>query len=391
MLSRLGKTWPVVPLVVLLVAGVWLACLAPQSNAAKSPYLVGAIFSTTGPAASLGIPERDTARMIEAEVNRKGGIKGHPLKVIIYDDGGKEDQCLALTKRLIEQDKVSAIIGPSRTGSSLAMIEAVEKAKVLNISCAAGVQIVEPVKKWVFKTPQSDYLAVSKIIDYLKPRKIKTVAIICESNAFGEGGRTQLKAQLPKAGFKIVADELYGDKDTDVTTQLTRIKAANPDAVVDWGTSLSCAVVTRNARQLRLKGLLVMSHGVANETYLNNAKKDANGVVFPAGKLLVATGLPKSDPQRAVLIKYSSDYKKKYKKTADTFGGHAWDALHLVMSAMAKVGPDRAKIRNEIERTKGYVGTGGVFNFSSKDHNGLTKDAFIMVKVVNGKWALATK
>ena len=388
---RVRKNWLVVTLAVLTVAAVWFMLLAPQSMAAKAPYVVGAVFSTTGPAASLGLPERDTSRMIEAEVNRKGGIKGHPLKVIIYDDGGKEADCVMLTKRLIEQDKVAAVIGPTRTGTSLAIIDTIEKAKVPNISCAAGIQIVEPVRKWVFKTPQSDVLAVMKIVDYLKPRKIKRAAILCETNAFGEGGKKQLEEQLSKVGITIVANEGYGDKDTDVTTQLTRIKAANPQALVDWGTSQSCAVVTRNFRQLRVKGLLIMSHGVANETYLKNAGKDANGVVFPAGKLLVANVLPKTDPQRAVLIKYATAFKQKYGKTADTFGGHAWDALHLVMGAMEKVGADRAKIRSQIERTKGYIGTGGVFNFSAKDHNGLTKDAFVMVKVMKGKWALATK
>lgn len=365
-------------------------CLSVQFQAdAKSlePYTVGAVLALTGPAASLGQPERDTAQLIEEQINRAGGINGHPLKLVIYDTAGEESKCVLAVKRLIEQDKVIAIIGPSRTGESLALIDTIERAKLPLVSCAAGIQIVQPVRPWIFKTPQSDVLAVMKIIDYLKPKKITRIAILSESNAFGESGKTELKNRLPSAGISIVAEESYGDKDTDVSTQLTRIRVKNPQAIIDWGTSVGSALVTKNARQLGITCPIIMSHGVANETYLRLAGEAANGVVLPAGKLLVAQDLPKKDPQRKLLLKYTADFREKFGRETDTFGGHAYDSLHLIIRALRKVGPDPAKIRVELEKTKKFVGTGGIFNFSPKDHNGLTKDAFVMVKVVKGKWA----
>jgi branched-chain amino acid transport system substrate-binding protein len=362
---------------------------AMGASAAESPYTVGAIFAVTGPAASLGQPERDTVLMMQEQINAAGGINGHPLEVIVYDTAGEETKCVMAVKRLIERDHVVAVVGPSRTGTSLAIVNTVEKAQVPLVSCAAGIKIVEPVKPWIFKTPQSDVLAVRKILAFLKKEGIERVAIMSVANAFGESGRDELKKALPPAGIQIVAEETYGDRDTDMTAQLIRIKTRNADAIVGWGTSVGCAVLTKNVRQLRLDAPLLLSHGVANETYLNLAGDAANGVIFPAGKLLVAKALAADDPQRALLIKYADDFRGKYSRTADTFGGHAWDALSLVVQALGKVGPDSAKIRDEIESTKGFVGIGGVFNFSPSDHNGLTEEAFVMVKVVNGKWTMA--
>jgi branched-chain amino acid transport system substrate-binding protein len=377
--------------IVLLVAIMVLSfcCTLPVHAAGKAPYKIGAVFALTGPAASLGIPERDTALMVAEQINARGGINGHPLQVIIYDTAGEESKCILAAKRLIEQDKVVAIIGPSRTGESLALVDTIKQAKIPLVSCAAGIQIVKPVQPWIFKTPQSDVLAVMKIMNYLRAHNIKNVAIMSESNAYGESGKTELEKRLPTAGIKIVAAESYGDKDVDVTAQLVRVKMKNPQAIIDWGTSQASAVVTKNARTLQIKCPIIMSHGIANKTYLDLSGPAANGVIFPAGKLLVASELPKRDPQRAQLIKYAADFQNKYGRSTDTFGGHAWDAMYLVVNALRKVGPDPAKIRTEIESTAGFVGIGGIFTFSPQDHNGLSPDAFAMVKVVNGKWTTA--
>lgn len=387
-MTRMRGKWRMTVLV-LTAAALCLVSLATGAVAAGEPYKVGAVFATTGPAASLGEPERDTVMMMQEQINRAGGINGHPLEMIVYDTAGDETKCVMAVKRLIERDKVLAIVGPSRTGTSLAIIETIQRARIPLVSCAAGIQIVEPVKEWVFKTPQSDLLAVRKILGFLKANGIRRVAIMSVSNAFGESGKNELKKQLPPAGIQIVAEETYGDRDTDVTPQLIRIKAKSPDAIIGWGTSVGAAVLTKNARQLRLNSRLILSHGVANETYLKLAGEAAEGVVFPAGKLLVAGSLSKDDPQRAVLMKYAQDFQRTYDRSADTFGGHAWDAVSLVVQALRKVGPDRAKIRSEIENTRNFVGIGGVFNFSPEEHNGLTEEAFVMVKVVNGRWTLA--
>ena len=379
--------------VVVLVAAlsVAVACVIGQAAAAKpqgEPIKIGCIFAITGDASSLGIPERNTAQMLEKMINDAGGVKGRPVKIIIEDNRGEPAEALNAAKRLVEKENVLAIVGPSRTGDTLALIDYMERVQVPLISCAAGIQIVKPVRKWVFKTPQSDRMAVEKIVAYLKQEKITRVAIISDNTAFGKGGLAELRTLLPGAKMQIVASEEYGPKDGSMETQVTKIRGTNAQAVVCWGTPPGPAIVARNMKQLGLKIPLICSHGVANETFLNLAGDAADGVVLPAGRLIVADQIPAGHPQKKVLMDYSTRYRAAFDKPADTFGGHAWDAIQLVVKAIREVGPDRAKIRTQLERTKGFVGTGGVFNFWAGDHNGLSKDAFVMVKVVDGKWTL---
>ena len=379
--------------VVVLVAAlsVAVACVIGQAAAAKpqgEPIKIGCIFAITGDASSLGIPERNTAQMLEKMINDAGGVKGRPVKIIIEDNRGEPAEALNAAKRLVEKENVLAIVGPSRTGDTLALIDYMERVQVPLISCAAGIQIVKPVRKWVFKTPQSDRMAVEKIVAYLKQEKITRVAIISDNTAFGKGGLAELRTLLPGAKMQIVASEEYGPKDGSMETQVTKIRGTNAQAVVCWGTPPGPAIVARNMKQLGVKIPLICSHGVANETFLNLAGDAADGVVLPAGRLIVADQIPAGHPQKKVLVDYSTRYRAAFDKPADTFGGHAWDAIQLVVKAIREVGPDRAKIRTQLERTKGFVGTGGVFNFWAGDHNGLSKDAFVMVKVVDGKWTL---
>lgn len=371
-----------------------IAYLALSGNvfSADEVYKIGAIFSTTGTGSSLGIPEENTVKMLESEINASGGIKGKKIQVIIYDDASDETNARNRASKLINEDKVCAIIGPTLSGTSLAIIDTVQNAKIPLVSCAASVKIVEPVNEryWVFKTPQSDVLVGQRIAEYLKAKKLTKVAIITAKTPFGASGKEQLEKILPEAGITIVAKEEFNEKDPDVLVQLTKIKSANPEAVVCWSISPGGALVTRNMKNdLKMDIPLIMSHGVANKEYINLSGDAANGVVFPSGKLLVADALPKSDPQKLTLTKYASSYKAKYGSEPSTFGGHAWDALMLVVNAMKKVGNDPAKIRTEIEKTKKFIGTGGVFNFSPSDHNGLDSSCLVMVKIENGKWTLA--
>jgi len=374
----------------LLLAGAAavLLALALVPAQAATPYVVGAVFDISGPASPLGTPERDTALMIEDMVNRAGGINGHPLKLVIYDNASEETKCVMAVKRLIERDKVLAIVGPSQTGTTLAVVDTVTRAKVPLVSCAAAIPIVDPVKPWVFKTPQSDNYAVAKLIDYFKTCGIKRIAFVNVSNAFGKSGLEQAQKLFPKAGIQIVAKEEFAPTDTDMTTQLTRIRMANPQAVVCWGTNPGPAMLAKNMRQLGMKQPLFMSHGVANRKFIELAGPAANGIIFPAGRLLVMESLSKTDPRYAVLAKYDQAFRARYNRAPDTFGGHAWDALFMVIEAIKKAGPDRAKIRTALEQTKNFVGTAGFFNMSAKDHNGLTKDSFVMVKISKGDWTL---
>jgi len=312
---------------------------------------------------------------------------GHPIKVIVYDDKGDETECRTYVQRLIEKDRVLAIVGPSLSGTSLKVIDLAQRFKVPLISCAASIKIVKPVKKWVFKTPQTDTLAVERIYDYMQRHGIKRVAVIYRANDFGKSGLEQMRLLAPKYGITIVGDESYAQA-TDVTSQLTKLKARNPEALICWDTSQGAAIVTRDARRIGMDVPIFMSHGIASKRYIQLAGEAAEGVIFPAGKLLVYKQLPEDDPQKPVLEAYAKAYKEKFGKEADTFGGHAWDALQLVIKALREAGPDRAKIRDAIENTKNFIGIGGIFNFSPEDHNGLTKEAFVLIKIVNGEWTL---
>jgi branched-chain amino acid transport system substrate-binding protein len=374
-----------------LSALLWM--LGPA--AAQEPYRVGAIFSITGPGSSLGIPERDTALMLEAEINARGGVRGpdgarHPLKLVIYDDGSDETKAVLAAKKLIDEDRVVAIVGTTLSGTSLAILDTVQKAEVPLVSCAAAIKIVEPVaeRKWVFKTPQSDHLIVGVLVDYLKARGLTRVGWLNVDYAFGQLGWLEFERAAHKGGLTVAANEKFGQKDVDMTAQLTRVKTAGPQAVIVWSIPPSASIATKNYADLGLKAPLFQSHGVGNKKYIELAGAAANGVRFPAGKLLVAEQLSDDDPQKAVLLAYARDFEAKY-GPRNTFGGHAWDAVQLVIKALEKAGSDRAGVRAAIESTRNFVGITGVFDFSPADHNGLDRRAVTMIEIVDGQWKLA--
>jgi branched-chain amino acid transport system substrate-binding protein len=367
----------------------------------QQPIKLGFIPDITGPASSLGVPERDTALMLQAEIDAKGGIKGRPVKLIIFDGESTETKTLLAAKKAIEEEKVAALICCSQSGTSLAIKNAVQTAKVPMVSMAASVKIVEPVKDsmWVFKTPQSDHLIAEVLADYLVSKKITRVAWMNVDNAFGDSGRLEFDWLAKKLGIAIVANERFGDKDVDTTTQLTKVKGSDAQALVVWAIPPAASVVTKNANELGLKIPLFQSHGVGNKRFIDLAGPAANGVRFPAGKLLKAEDLPDSDVQKKTLVAYAKAYETKYGAgNRSTFGGHGWDAVWLTYkaaeAAAARTSPDdlmgfRAAIRDELEKIKDFVGIGGIFNMSVRDHNGLDKRAVTMYEIVNGQWQLA--
>jgi len=375
-------------IVLLLVGPLSIWRWVPMLRKPAVAYKVGAIFAVTGPAAWLGTPERNTAKMIEQEVNKAGGINGHPLEIIIEDTVGDPTRTVTAAKKLITKDEVLAIVGPSRSGTTMAVIPIAEEAKVPLISCAAAEAIVVPVKPWVFKTPQKDSDAAVKIYETMRERGISKTAIITATSGFGDQGRKQLKKLAPELEIEIVADETYGPNDTDMTAQLTKIKASEAQAVVNWSIVPGQVIVAKNMRQLGMKIPLFQSHGFGNIKYAQTAGEAGEGIIFPCGRLLAVDTLADDHPQKEVLAKYKKEYEAKYEEDVSTFGGHAWDGLQLVIAALREVGPDREKIRDYIENTKNFVGTGGIFNFSPEDHSGLTKDAFEMLTVKNGKFVV---
>ncbi|HJV66401.1 MAG TPA: ABC transporter substrate-binding protein [Geomonas sp.] len=356
---------------------------------AAAPIKIGALFSVTGPASFLGEPEKNTLELLVKEANAKGGIKGSKIELVVYDTGGDVTKAVQLANKLIKNDHVSAIVGPSTTGETMAVIPIAEKEQIPLISCAAGIKITEPVKKWVFKTPANDHVAAEKILIQAQKLKQKNLALITVSDSFGASGREQLKLMAGKRGFKIVADEVYSPKDTDMTAQLTKIKAARPDAIICWGTNPGPAVITRNMQQLGIKTQLYQSHGVASKKFIELAGADAaQGLMLPAGKLAVYNLLPKNDPQVKLLKSYVDSYRKAYGVEPSTFGGYAYDGFELITNAVRKGAVTPAQIRDAIEKEGKVVGISGIFKITPADHNGLDLSAFEMVRIDKGTWAI---
>jgi branched-chain amino acid transport system substrate-binding protein len=355
---------------------------------AAPPIRIGALFAVTGPAAFLGEPERNSAQMVVDEINRAGGVKGQKLELIVYDTAGDSTKAVQLATKLIKNDKVSAIIGPSTTGESMAVIPVVEKEKIPMISCSAGIKITDPVKKWVFKTAQNDSLAVGRIYEYLQKHKQTKVAILTVSDGFGSSGREQLKAQASRYGITIVSDDTYGPKDTDMTSQLTKIRGSNAQAIICWGTNPGPAIIAKNIKQLGIKTPVYMSHGVSSKKFIDLAGDAAEGIRLPSGKVVVADLLPASDSQKKPLMSFVKSYQKKYKAEGDHFGGHAWDAVMLIKGALERGASKPASIRDQLENTTNFHGIGGTFSYSASDHAGLGKDAFVLVEVRRKDWII---
>jgi branched-chain amino acid transport system substrate-binding protein len=371
-------------------AAIGLATLTAGGEPASAQVKIGAVLSVTGPASFLGDPEKKTLEMYVEEINAKGGVNGQKLQLVVYDDGGDANNARTFATRLVEEDKIAAMIGGTTTGATLAMIPLFEEAQIPFISLAGAIQIIEPVRKWVFKTPHTDKMACEKIFADLKRRTLTRIALISGTEAFSKSMRDQCVAVAPKAGITILHEESYGPRDSDMTPQLTNIRnKAGVQAVVNPGFGQGPAIVTRNYRQLGITLPLYQSHGVASKQFIELAGPAAEGVRLPAAALLVADKLADSDPQKPVVVDYSRAYQKKTGQTVSTFGGHAYDGLMILTQAMVRAkGADKAKVRDEIEKTKGYIGTGGIVNMSPTDHMGLDLSAFRMLEIKNGDWTL---
>ncbi len=375
--------------------GFLLLCIfavgVTNAMAAKDPIKIGAILSITGPASFLGAPEAKTLEMMVQDINKKGGIRGHKVELIIKDSGASPEKAISFAKQLIEEDKVLAIIGPSTSGETMKIKNVAEEGKTILLSCAAAEVIVNPVAKYVFKTPQMDRDAVIKIFQQIKYMKLSKAGILSSNTGFGKAGKEQIEKLAPEYGIQITANEVYDKAATDLTAEVTKIKASGAEVIINWSIEPAQAIVIKNARQLGFKGPIFQSHGFGNIKYVQAAGEAAEGVIFPAGRLLVVDILPKNHPQRTVLAKYKKDYESRYKEEASTFGGHAYDAMIILTKAIEKAGTtEKEAVRNAIENLKGVVGTGGVFSFSPQDHNGIDINAFSfeMITVRKGKFEI---
>jgi len=364
-----------------------------QHSYAAETIKIGAILAVTGPASFLGAPEARTLEMMVGELNKKGGIKGRKVELIIKDSGSSPEKALSYAKQLIEEDRVLAIVGPSTSGETMKIKNVAEEGKTILLSCAAAEVIVNPVAKYVFKTPQKDSYAVIKIFEQMKKMKLSKVGVLSSNTGFGNAGKEQIEKLAPEHGIQIVANEVYDKAATDLTAEVTKVKASGAQAIINWSIEPAQSIVIKNARQIGFKGQIFQSHGFGNVKYVEAAGPAAEGVIFPAGRLLVADALPKNHPQKAVLMQYKKDYELAYHgEECSTFGGHAYDAIVILTRAIEKANStDKEAVRSAIEGLKGVVGTAGIFNFSQQDHNGLDMTSFEMLTVRNGKFTLLGK
>jgi branched-chain amino acid transport system substrate-binding protein len=374
-----------------VAAAVLAGSLTAATAQAAEPIRIGAFLSVTGGASFLGDPEKKVLEHYVAKINKDGGVLGRSVELVVYDDAGAADKAASFAKRLIESDKVDVILGGSTTATTMAAVPLAEKAQVPFISMAGAVVIVEPVKKYVFKTPHTDRMAAEKVFADMQKHGITKVAMISEDAGFGKSGHDQSLAVAKSFGIEIVADETYSPKDPDTTAQLTKIKAApGVQAVFNFGFGQGPAIVTKNYRQLGITLPFYQSHGVASKEYIKLAGEAAEGVRLPAAGLVVAEQLPASDPQKAVVTAFATNYTTTFGGEPSTFAGHAYDGLEIALAAIKRAGgTDKEKVRAEIEKTSGYVGTGGVVTMTATDHMGLSPQAFHMVVIKNGNWSLA--
>ncbi len=366
--------------------------LALSAGTAWAQVKVGVTVSATGPAASLGIPEKNTIEMLPSE------IAGQKIQWLVLDDASDTTTAVKNARKFVTEDKVDIVMGSTITPASLAMIDVAFESKTPMISFAASNRIVEPVDEkrfWVFKTPQNDYQMSTAIVEHMIDQGVKTVGFIGFADAYGEGWYENFRSVAEARGLKIVANERYNRTDTSVTGQVLKLVQANPDAVLIAGSGTPAALPQKTLKERGYRGKIYQTHGVANNDFLRVCGKDCEGTFLPAGPVLVAEQLPDSHPVKKSALEYVQLYERKHGKgSVSTFGAHAWDAYKIfsaaLPAALKKAQPGtpefRAALREAIENVKELPAAHGVFTMSKDDHLGLDQRARVMVQIQNGTW-----
>jgi branched-chain amino acid transport system substrate-binding protein len=374
------------------VRGGFALALICGAGAAFAQVKIGVVLSTTGPAASLGIPEKNTIELLPKEIG------GKRVDYIVLDDATDTTKAVQDTHKLVDEDHVDAIIGSTVTPNSLAMIDVVAPGKTPMISLAASAKIVEPMddkRKWVFKTPQNDSLMADAIAEHMAKAGVKTVGFIGFADGYGQSWLAEFKRAASAHGLKVVDDEKYNRTDTSTTGQVLKLVAARPDAVLIAASGTPAALPARELKERGYKGKVYQTHGVANNDFLRVCGKDCDGEILPAGPILVADQLPDSNPVKKSALAYETAYEAKYGKgSVVTFGGHAWDAGQMLQKAIpvalqtAQPGTEafRTALRGALENLKDLPVSHGIMTITATDHNGLDKRARVYVQIVDGKW-----
>ena len=362
------------------------------SGPTGDPIVFGAVLSATGPGSPLGEPERATLGMMETQVNDAGGLLGRPIKIVIEDDQTNPKEAVTAVNKLLQQDKVVAVLGSSTSGSTLAIKPITQQAGIPLMALAASNAITAAPITWTWRAPPRDALAVETALTYIsKVMKLTKIAVLYDENAYGASGMAEIEKVASDYGLTIVAKESYKTEETDLTAQLTKIKAANPEVVVVWGTNPGPAVAAKNMDQLGMTQPFVGSHGIANAKFIELAADSAEGVIFPAGRLLVPESY--TDPeQKAQADKFIADYKTATGANPPTFAGHAFGGLTLLMDAITRAGStDPAAIQKALGETKGVVTPDGIYNYTADNHDGLVADDLTVVQIKGGTWVLAPR
>ena len=396
------NTWRkiLVLLCAITIAFSW-GCGKKEEPVSKEPIKIGAFFALSGPAAFIGAPTQLVAEMVVDKINKEGGINGHPLELVIGDTESDPTKAIMVAKRLVENEKVVALIGPTRTGTGMAVKKYLESKQIPTVMTVGGDPVIMEgvhggknfgTAKFIFKSPQRSSIAVKKIYLYLQANGYRKVALITASDGFGRDGKRWLTKLAAQYGLEIVADESFEPKDADMTTQLTKIKSTDAQVIVCWTIGPAGSIVAKNVKQLAVKLPLVQCHGLPDPKYIELAGSASEGNVMPSTKLMAADQLPKADPQRQIIADFVHlynevyDYDKQFPINAHS--GYAWDAIYILANAMKKVGTDPVKLRAAIEQTTDYVGISGIYNITPEDHNGLDTDSMIIVQIEKGQWNL---
>jgi len=380
--------------VVVLAAGFMLG--SPLCYSAE-PIKIAGIFALTGRAAHIGTSQRNAVLLAIDEVNAQGGINGQMLEMVMEDTESDPTKAVMALKKVLESQNVVAIIGPTLTGTAMAMRGFIEKEQIpafmhsggdviLNAPLVKGDPASTP--KWTFKSPYKAADAMGKICEYMSKHGIKKIGFIYSNEGFGKDGLRNVTVQAPKYGVSIVAEEAFQPKDVDMTAQLTHINAQGVDGIIAWTVGPAMGIIAKNVKQLGIKAPLFECHGSGDPIFWKVAGEAGEGVMMPSTKIVVADQLPDSDIQKNKIVAFVKAYKEKYNHEPGTMVAYGADAAYIVIDAIKKVGPDRAKIRDAIENTKGYVGISGIYNISPEDHNGLSMKDIVMIKATQGGWKL---
>ncbi|PSR33590.1 MAG: amino acid ABC transporter substrate-binding protein [Sulfobacillus benefaciens] len=363
-----------------------------SGSSSHSPYVLGMSISETGPYSSLGVPEVDSAKLAVQQINAKGGVNGHPLKLVVLNSNSSATTAVENFRQLMQNDSPLGLLGCASTGSTMAAIPEIERGQVPLISFASDAEVIQPVsqRQWIFKVPPVDITPMQVILNYLKAHHLMRVAFVYGNFSYGTGALSDFNKIAPPQGFTLVASEPVDLTATNVTPQLASLKSANPQAVLVWDIPPSADTVATDYRSLGITAPIFFSDGVSNDVFISLAKNAVNGVYVASTKLLIASQLPASDPQKSVLTNYINAYDKEYQSSAgpaNMFGGFGYDGVYLYKDAIEAAGanPTPTSVRNALEHLN-YNGVTGVMHMTPTNHNGLDPRSEVLIKIVNDQW-----